>query len=140
MSGVPEMELQRDVVAELRARIAQEISSGILPAAQFAFGYRGVLLCQETLGDAPPDARFNMFSSTKALTAAVMWQLLGEGKLDLQQRVTSVWPGFARQGKDVITIEHLLVHSAGIPTPRLDRAIFHDRTARVAAMEEWELE
>ena len=111
-----------------------------MPSAQFALARDGDVVVHETLGDAPTEARFNMFSSTKALVASVMWQLLAEGLLILEAPVVSVWPDFAAHGKHTITLEHLLVHSAGIPSQAIDLARVKDRSARVSAMETWALE
>src|SRR5262249_44455449 len=40
--------------------------------------------------------------------------LLEEGKLHLTDRVSQHWPAFGRNGKDVITVEQLLLHTSGL--------------------------
>ncbi|MEU9953967.1 serine hydrolase, partial [Streptomyces sp. NPDC047939] len=47
--------------------------------------------------------------------ASLVWQLLGEGLLDLKTRVAEVWPEFAEHGKDVVTDEQVLLHTSGFP-------------------------
>ena len=134
------MRLQHAALDELRRRVLVEIDDGNIPSAQIAFGLNGEIVVHETLGDASEGARYNMWSSTKAVVAAVMWQLLGDGLLDLNAPVRSWWPEFAANGKGAITVEHLLVHTAGIPTQNLDLTRAGDRALRVATMEAWELE
>jgi len=56
--------------------------------------------------------RFNAYSITKPVTATVILKLVGEGKLDLEQRLSSFYPSLP--GSDSITIRHLLSHTSGI--------------------------
>jgi CubicO group peptidase (beta-lactamase class C family) len=62
-----------------------------------------------------PTTPFMAYSSTKALTAACVHKLAEEGRLELASPVAPYWPAFGHRGKGGITIEHLLLHQAGIP-------------------------
>ena len=134
------MAIRTEALDELRQRLQVEIDGGHIPSCQFAFAQGGEVLVQETLGAAPADARFAMFSSTKPVVASVVWQLMAEGALDVSQPVSSLWPGFARHGKDAVTLEHVLLHTAGLPLAAFDDELVDDRAARVAEMEDWTLE
>jgi CubicO group peptidase (beta-lactamase class C family) len=81
-----------------------------------------------------------MWSSTKPVVASVVWQLMGEDKLDPATRVAELWPEFAAHGKATVTIEHLLLHTAGFPEASVDLAVLDDRAARVRQMECWPLD
>ncbi|MFE3451316.1 serine hydrolase domain-containing protein [Nonomuraea sp. NPDC059194] len=64
-----------------------------------------------------PSERFRIGSTTKAFTAAVVLQLVAEGKLSLDDTVEQWLPGLvAGNGYDgrKITIRHLLNHTSGI--------------------------
>jgi CubicO group peptidase (beta-lactamase class C family) len=124
-------------LADLRQRAQQEVDAGRLPACQYALAKDGELIVQETFG-APEDARFTMFSTTKPVVASVVWQLVAEGLLDFDAPVASWWPGFAANGKQHVTLDHVLQHTCGFPNGSLDSAADHE--ARVAAMESWPLE
>jgi len=50
--------------------------------------------------------RFNAYSITKPVTATVLLKLVAEGKLNLDQRLSSFYPSMP--GSDSITIRHLL--------------------------------
>lgn len=55
------------------------------------------------------------YSCTKAVTAAVLLQLVERGQVDVNAPVAEVWPEFAAGGKEAVTVEHLLSHQAGLP-------------------------
>jgi CubicO group peptidase (beta-lactamase class C family) len=88
------------------------------------------------------DTILNLFSCTKTLTAVAALQLVGEGKLELDQPVARYWPEFAAAGKQHITLRQLLSHSAGLPALRaqLPGEALYDWTAMtdaLAAEEPW---
>jgi CubicO group peptidase (beta-lactamase class C family) len=54
------------------------------------------------------------FSTTKGVTATALHILVDRGLLDYDDPVAKFWPEFAREGKEQITIRHLLCHQAGL--------------------------
>lgn len=64
------------------------------------------------------DTIANLFSCTKTFTAVTALQLVGEGKLHLDEPVAHLWPEFAAAGKENITLRQLLCHQAGLPALR----------------------
>nr|WP_276539523.1 serine hydrolase domain-containing protein [Pseudomonas songnenensis] len=88
------------------------------------------------------DTLVNLFSCTKTFTAVAALQLVGEGKLELDEPVAGVWPEFAANGKAAITLRQLLCHRAGLPAIRrpLPAEALYDwdvMTAALAAEEPW---
>lgn len=71
------------------------------------------------------------YSCTKAVTATVLHMLAERGLVDVGAPVAQVWPEFAANGKEKITIEHLLTHQAGLPTIEHDIPVeeFEDQAA-----------
>ncbi|MDB6141041.1 MAG: estB 1 [Pseudomonas sp.] len=61
------------------------------------------------------DTIANLFSCTKTFTAVAALQMVGEGKLNLDEPVARLWPEFAVAGKSKITLRQLLCHQAGLP-------------------------
>ena len=55
------------------------------------------------------------WSATKGLAAGCLLHALQEHGLDLFTRVAEIWPEFAQQGKEQITIAEVLSHQAGLP-------------------------
>ena len=97
------------------ARAQREIDEGHIPSCQLAFARDGELAVWVTLGDAAPESRYVIFSSTKPVVASAVWILMGEGAIDVSRRVAELVPEFATNGKDVITIEQVMLHTSGFP-------------------------
>jgi CubicO group peptidase (beta-lactamase class C family) len=64
------------------------------------------------------DTIANLFSCTKPFAAVTALQLVGEGKLALDEPVARIWPEFAQAGKAAITLRQMLCHQAGLPAVR----------------------
>ncbi|WP_425839261.1 serine hydrolase domain-containing protein [Streptomyces fractus] len=127
-------------VDALRLRALSEIKAGHLPSCQFALAMDGKVLVNETLGEATPDSRYVLFSATKPIVASVVWQMVAQGLLDYTAPIATYWPEFARNGKDQVTLDHVLLHTAGFPRAMVGFEVAGDRAARVAQMESWTLE
>jgi CubicO group peptidase (beta-lactamase class C family) len=63
-----------------------------------------------------PDVRFRLGSITKQFTSMVVMQLVAEGKIKLDDRVTTHLTDYRKDTGDRITIAHLLNHTSGIPS------------------------
>jgi CubicO group peptidase (beta-lactamase class C family) len=57
---------------------------------------------------------FTVFSATKGITATAIHLLAERGKLDYDTPVATYWPEFGSNGKQSITVRHVLTHTAGI--------------------------
>jgi D-alanyl-D-alanine carboxypeptidase len=62
----------------------------------------------------PTDGQFRIASSTKMFTATVVLQLVGEGRIGLDEPIETYLPGLVRDGHD-ITVRQLLQHTSGLP-------------------------
>jgi CubicO group peptidase (beta-lactamase class C family) len=56
-----------------------------------------------------------VFSSTKGVTSVCLNHAIERGLLDPDATVASVWPAFAANGKESITVGQALSHQAGLP-------------------------
>jgi D-alanyl-D-alanine carboxypeptidase len=63
---------------------------------------------------AEPEDRFGIASTTKPFIATVVLQLVGEGRLSLQDTAERRLPGRLREGRR-ITVRQLLNHTSGLP-------------------------
>lgn len=61
------------------------------------------------------DTLVNFFSVGKGLSAACALLMVQRGHLDLDAPVTRWWPEFGANGKDRITLRHMLSHRSGLP-------------------------
>jgi CubicO group peptidase (beta-lactamase class C family) len=62
-----------------------------------------------------------VWSATKGIGSACVLHALQEHKINLDQRVSDLWPEFAQAGKEKITLAQLLSHQAGLCA--LDRRV-----------------
>jgi len=93
---------------------------------------------RETGADWAEDTLVPVFSTTKAMAALTIAFLVEQGMLDYGQTVASLWPEFAQNGKETVTVAQALSHQAGLPgiTEQMDPADWFDWnaiTARLAA-------
>jgi CubicO group peptidase (beta-lactamase class C family) len=121
-------------LAKFEERVAREVDNGLVPACQWAFGLDGEIVASGVLGDATEDTRFTIFSATKALVASTVWTCIAEGSIKIDARVADMIPEFATNGKEDITIEQVMLHTAGFPRNGwdLDMATSEGRRARFA--------
>ena len=64
-----------------------------------------------------PETRFRICSITKSFTAVLVLQLVQAGRLRLDDTVATILPGIPGEGRNQITVHHLLVHRSGLPLP-----------------------
>jgi CubicO group peptidase (beta-lactamase class C family) len=63
-----------------------------------------------------PDTKFRLGSITKQFTSMVIMQLVGEGKVKLDEKITTYLPDYRKDTGDKVTVRHLLTHTSGIPS------------------------
>jgi CubicO group peptidase (beta-lactamase class C family) len=61
------------------------------------------------------DTKFRLGSLTKQFTAMLIMQLVEQGKLKLEGKITDYLTDYSKAAGDKITIHHLLTHTSGIP-------------------------
>ncbi|MFP5218473.1 MAG: serine hydrolase domain-containing protein [Actinomycetes bacterium] len=132
--------LDPTAVAALLDRAERDVVRGRIPSCQLALAKDGEIAVTATFGDAGDDDRYLVFSVTKALVASAVWVLLGERALTPQTPVADLVPEFRTGGKERVTVEHLLTHTAGFPRAPIlptDGATSEGRRARFA---DWRLD
>jgi CubicO group peptidase (beta-lactamase class C family) len=133
------MTLDSQKVDALLARARREVDEGLLPSCQVALAYEGEVVVFEAFGDATVDTRYPVFSATKPFVASVVWQLIAEGAVDTSARVVDYIPEFAPNGKGVITVEQVLLHTSGFPAAPMGPPDWSSRETRLARMARWRL-
>jgi CubicO group peptidase (beta-lactamase class C family) len=117
------------------------MDEGVHLGAQLHVTLRGEVVADAALGEnepgepLTPDHLMLWLSSTKPVAAVAVAQLWERGLLELDDPVARHLPEFAAQGKEGITLRHLLTHTAGIRL--LDTgwpaAAWEEIVARIAA-------
>jgi CubicO group peptidase (beta-lactamase class C family) len=116
------------------------VDDGSTPACQLAIARDNEVVCFETFGAATNSTRFCVFSATKPIVASAAWLLIGDGLLDPSRPVAHYIPEFATNGKEVITVEQVMLHTAGFPNASMDPVAGADPVKRVKRFTEWQLE
>jgi CubicO group peptidase (beta-lactamase class C family) len=107
----------------VEALFHKQIDTGLHPGAALAV-YRhgkqvldlhGGLADQQAGRPVESGTMFVLYSSTKPIAAACLHILWERGKLGWDDLVSGHWPEFAQNGKELITIRHILTHQAGFP-------------------------
>jgi CubicO group peptidase (beta-lactamase class C family) len=129
--------------------IEGHIAAGRYPGAQVAVARHGRLCAFRTFGQArigaaaipaTGDTLWLLYSQTKMVTAAALWQLVDDGALSFADRVADHLPEFARHGKGQITVFQLLTHQGGFPSARPGPEVWSDHARLREAVCDFTLE
>lgn len=116
--------LTKDNFKSISKIVNQEIRRGKIPGAVIMIGTHNKILYHQAFGlrsikpfktRMTKETIFDLASLTKviATTTAIM-KLSEEGKIKIDDKVSSYIPEFSKNGKDKITIRHLLTHYSGL--------------------------
>ncbi len=84
-----------------------------------------------------PDTKHRIGSITKQFTAALILQLVEEGKLELDKPISAYLPDYEGPAADVVNIHHLLTHSSGIPSYTSFPGFFQEKSRDPASPKEF---
>jgi len=112
------------VQEKIQGLLEQLCAEGRERGIQVAAYHRGELIVDAMAGMADVrtgaavtrDTLFPVFSVTKGLVATVIHQLVENGLLAYETRIAEMWPEFGANGKQAMTVEQVLRHTAGITT------------------------
>ncbi|MFT6285713.1 MAG: CubicO group peptidase (beta-lactamase class C family) [Alcanivorax sp.] len=139
MRSVEELGLNPEKVESLLSRVQQEVTEGKLPAAQLALGRNGKVAVLESYGRASHDSLICIFSATKGIVSAAAWLLFQENKLGEDEVVADIIPEFGSHGKDQVTVQQLLTHTAGFPNAPFAPLEWNSKTATLDRFAQWRL-
>jgi CubicO group peptidase (beta-lactamase class C family) len=141
-----EVGLNPDKVQALMDRAERDIKEGVLPACQVAIARNGKIAAMKTFGratqggmekQATDETVFVAMSATKAITSSALWLLIQEGKISPADKIVKYVPEYGTNGKESTTIEHLLIHTAGIPTAPGSFKDWGDHERRLERFAQW---
>ena len=112
-------------VAEIDTIVRDGIGNGVYPGAVVVVGTADTVLLAKSYGrltwssgsgvPSPDSTLYDLASLTKivATTPAIML-LMDRGLVDLDRPVSDYLAGFTGEGKDAVTVRHLLSHTSGL--------------------------
>jgi CubicO group peptidase (beta-lactamase class C family) len=111
-----------DGFAPVRAVFEDNLTTGVDVGASFCVTVAGETVVDLWGGHADEartrpwdrDTIVNVYSATKTMTALTALLVADRGELDFDAPVARYWPEFAANGKDSVTVGHLMSHSAGL--------------------------
>jgi CubicO group peptidase (beta-lactamase class C family) len=120
--------MPENVQKQVQDYIDRAVSSGAERGVQVAAYQDGKQVVDAVAGVADPatgravtpDTPFYNYSIVKAAAATVAHILAERGLFTYDTPLVEVWPEFGAQGKEKVTVRHVLNHSAGVPGIRLD--------------------
>lgn len=95
----------------------------------------GKVVYQKALGEFTPKIQAPIASTSKWLTAALVMTYVDQGKLSLDDKVSTYLPIFAKYSKGYITIRHCLSHLTGIASDPIRQSDFSSKR-KYATLEE----
>jgi len=120
----PPPELSDVQLAPIVEVVEEAIRAGNIPGAVVRVGNQGRVVYRRAFGDRAlvpeklpmnPDTIFDVASLTKVVaTTTALMQLVERGRLRIEDPATAYWPEFKGNGKERITVRHLLTHYSGL--------------------------
>jgi beta-glucosidase-like glycosyl hydrolase/CubicO group peptidase (beta-lactamase class C family) len=118
-----EVNMNADKLADIDLLMRASIADRAFPGAALALGRQNVTVKMSAYGtqtytsNVPitEHSKFDLASLTKVIgtTTAVM-KLYEEGKLHFEDHISDYIPEFGKNGKDVLTIRHVMTHTGGL--------------------------
>src|SRR5438093_5720045 len=93
-----------------QATAAKQVDAAVLHVVQ-----RGESFTRAFGTAASGDAMFLLGSVSKPINVTAVMTLFDQGKFQLDDRVKKFLPAFAGDGRDDVTLRHLLTHVSGLP-------------------------
>lgn len=108
-------------MTDLRAEVDALVASGAERGLQVAIYQSGELVAE--VSTIAPETPVFSFSLGKIVAATLVHRLVERGVFCYDTRLVEVWPEFAQQGKENVTVRHVLDHSAGLPGLPLETSV-----------------
>jgi CubicO group peptidase (beta-lactamase class C family) len=113
----------QSVAAQIDAVISEYAANGDFHGTALVAG-NGEVLFKKGYGwanyewDIPnmPDTKFRLGSITKQFTSMLIMQLVQEGKLKLDGKISDYLPDYPKDEGSRVSVHHLLTHTSGIPS------------------------
>ena len=149
MTTPEEAGLDPDRLATLDRLIERHIADGRYPGAQIAVARNGKLVKACSFGRAkidPSDIEATestlwlMFSQTKVVVTATLWQLVETGALRFADKISDHVPEFSANGKGEVTLFQVITHQGGFPSSTVPEEAWEDHEMLRKVVSDFSLE
>ncbi len=114
--------MNSSLTARLRSIVAEQIEAGLAPGVELFVSQNGEVVVDDAVGTTVPDGgpltrdtRLCVWSASKPVTAMALHQVVERGLVAYPDAVARHIPEFCGDGREAVTVRHLLLHQAGIP-------------------------
>lgn len=97
------------------AVLEQAVAAQQVEAAALHIVHKGEPYSRHFGKAASDDAMFLLGSISKPINVTAVMTLFDQGKFQLEDRVKKFLPAFTSEGRDDVTLRHLLTHASGLP-------------------------
>ena len=87
-----------------------------------------------------PDLRFWIASASKPIFSSALLHPIADGRLELERPVAHYIPEFGAHGKQAVTVEQVMLMTAGFPEAPMSSLDGADATRRLARLADWKLD
>jgi CubicO group peptidase (beta-lactamase class C family) len=123
MAAIQSLAIAQDKAAKIDALMSQYHQKGLFNGT-ILVADKGSVIIRKGYGmadmewDIPnaPDTKFRLGSITKQFTSMLIMQLVQEGKIKLDGKLSDYLSYYRKDTGDKVTIHHLLSHTSGIPS------------------------
>jgi CubicO group peptidase (beta-lactamase class C family) len=130
LAGPARAAVDAEALGERLAQRLQGLAEGGHFSGELLVARRGHTVRTQSFGEVQAGALYRIASVTKGFTAGAILLLVDRGRLRLTDPVAKFFPGLPpghlRVGRDEVTIDHLLSHSAGFTIKVPDRLVTPD--------------
>ena len=117
------VQMDSTALGRVKALFRRQLEQGLHPGAALAVYRHGQMVLdlfggvadRESQKPVAHDTMFILYSSTKPLAAICLHLLWERGQLAWDDPVAHHWPEFAKNGKEGVTVRHVLTHQGGFP-------------------------
>lgn len=125
--------IRNSIFDEAASVLKHCVASGLVRSASL-FVQSGNTDLAQTFGEArTPNASFLLGSISKPIATAALMTLYDKGMFRLDDLAQKYLPEFKGQGRDSVTIQHLLTHTSGLPDQLPQNAELRSQHANLSA-------
>lgn len=106
--------LSQDRLDSAAAQLSKAVSNGKVTSAVLHVSHQGTAFTRH-FGQANDDSMFLLGSISKPICVTALMTLFDQGQFRLDDPARKYLPGFTGDGRDSVTVQHLLTHVSGLP-------------------------
>ena len=125
-------EMNHDKIQVAIETLEQSVASGMVDAAVLSVRHQDTVVTRALGAAKSEDAIFLLASISKPITIAAVMSLYDQGLFGLNDPVVKFLPEFSGDGREQITMRHLMTHVSGLPDQLPENVALRSRHAELS--------